>query len=197
MVNPLFTLMGSTSQCVYAQYVFSDILLAVSKRCKQYFLHLKYLFHRICGNSSGETFTKKNLGPTNTMIVRFNSLRFKTLDPGNGFALTVTAVPSGKILKLILFFKSITMKEFLIVFWIFQNKHNSIDNYALHIVNIFFFSLCTALLTFFLISSLCSKCNLLFGICRPIFFTLTLFMNFNLFTLFRYDKFHFLTFNYN
>lgn len=146
-------------------------------------LHLKYLFHRICGNSSGETFTKKNLGPTNTMIVRFNSLRFKTIDPGSGFALTVTAVPSGKILKLILFFKSITMKELLIVFWIFQKKqHNSIDNYAL---------------TFFLISSLCSKCNLLFGICPPIFFTLTLFMNFNLFTLFRYDKIHFFTFNYN
>lgn len=139
MVNPLFTLMGSTSQFVYAQYVFSYIVLAVSKRCKQHFLHLKYFFYRICGNSSGETFTKKNLGPTNTMIVRFNSLRFKTLDPGSGFALTVTAVPSGKILKLILFFKSITMKELLKVFWIFQNKHNSIDNYALHIVNIFFF----------------------------------------------------------
>eukprot|EP00105_Crassostrea_gigas_P035382 XP_019919530.1 PREDICTED: neurogenic locus notch homolog protein 1 [Crassostrea gigas] len=49
----------------------------------------------ICGNSGGASFTKKNLGPTNMMIVRFNSAQYNTISPGSGFSLTVTAEPSA------------------------------------------------------------------------------------------------------
>ncbi|XP_034319361.2 uncharacterized protein [Magallana gigas] len=49
----------------------------------------------ICGNSDGGEFTKKNLGPTNIMIVRFDSDQYETVTPGKGFSLTVTAAPSA------------------------------------------------------------------------------------------------------
>lgn len=55
------------------------------------------IVHRICGNSGGATFTKQNLGPTNIMIVRFDSDRYKTISPGSGFILSVTATPSGNV----------------------------------------------------------------------------------------------------
>lgn len=56
-------------------------------------------FLRICGNSGGETFTKKNIGPTNVMIVRFDSALYNAVRPGKGFTLTATATPSGKTYK--------------------------------------------------------------------------------------------------
>ncbi|XP_061167265.1 uncharacterized protein LOC133176117 [Saccostrea echinata] len=49
----------------------------------------------ICGNSGGGVFTKKRLGPTNMMVVRFDSDTYNTIAPGNGFTLTVEAVPSA------------------------------------------------------------------------------------------------------
>lgn len=42
-------------------------------------------------------FTKKNLGPTNMMVVRFDSEQYSVVPPGKGFSMTVTAEPSGKI----------------------------------------------------------------------------------------------------
>lgn len=66
--------------------------------CIQYnqnFTCINEIVHRICGHSGGTTFTKQNLGPTNVMIVRFDSDRHNTVSPGEGFTLTVTAVPSG------------------------------------------------------------------------------------------------------
>ena len=36
-----------------------------------------------------------NLGPTNMMVVRFNSDQYSTVSPGAGFVLTATAKPSG------------------------------------------------------------------------------------------------------
>lgn len=53
-------------------------------------------FLRICGNSGGETFTKKNISPTNVMILRFDSALYNAVRPGKGFTLTATAAPSGK-----------------------------------------------------------------------------------------------------
>lgn len=52
---------------------------------------------RICGDSGGAVFTKKNLGPTNMMVVRFDSEQYSAVTPGKGFSMTVTAEPSGKI----------------------------------------------------------------------------------------------------
>uniref|UniRef100_K1QPB1 Zinc metalloproteinase nas-36 n=1 Tax=Magallana gigas TaxID=29159 RepID=K1QPB1_MAGGI len=49
---------------------------------------------QICGNSGGETFTKKNIGPTNVMILRFDSALYNAVRPGKGFTLTATATPS-------------------------------------------------------------------------------------------------------
>uniref|UniRef100_K1QFR4 Uncharacterized protein n=1 Tax=Magallana gigas TaxID=29159 RepID=K1QFR4_MAGGI len=48
----------------------------------------------ICGNSGGARFIKKNLGPTNMMLVRFDS-QYSVIKPGRGFLLTVTAAPSA------------------------------------------------------------------------------------------------------
>nr|XP_034322363.1 uncharacterized protein LOC117688412 [Crassostrea gigas] len=50
----------------------------------------------ICGNSGGARFIKKNLGPTNMMLVRFDS-QYSVIEPGRGFLLTVTAAPSACI----------------------------------------------------------------------------------------------------
>lgn len=64
--------------------------------CTQKNMNLTLFFrNRVCGNSGGAVFTKKNLGPTNMMIVRFNSAQYNTISPGSGFSLTVTADPSG------------------------------------------------------------------------------------------------------
>lgn len=49
----------------------------------------------ICGDSGGAVFTKKNLGPTNMMVVRFDSEQYSTVTPGKGFSMTVTADPSA------------------------------------------------------------------------------------------------------
>lgn len=64
--------------------------------CKKYVCKIDFIFrNRICGNSGGASFTKKNLGPTNMMIVRFNSAQYNSISPGSGFSLTVAAEPSG------------------------------------------------------------------------------------------------------
>ena len=41
-----------------------------------------------------------NLGPTNMMVVRFNSDQYSTVSPGAGFVLTATAKPSGMCIEI-------------------------------------------------------------------------------------------------
>lgn len=56
---------------------------------------LNVVFVRVCGNSGGGVFTKKLLGPSNMMIIRFDSETYSTVAPGTGFTFTVEAAPSG------------------------------------------------------------------------------------------------------
>lgn len=49
----------------------------------------------VCGNSGGGVFTKKLLGPSNMMIIRFDSETYSTVAPGTGFTFTVEAAPSA------------------------------------------------------------------------------------------------------
>lgn len=81
---------------------------------------------RICGHSGGETFTKKNIGPTNVMIVRFDSALYDAVRPGKGFTLTATAAPSGKTYN--------HLKHLLIRFN-YNNKrnHNEIQYFKTHL----------------------------------------------------------------